>query len=163
LFQPKGEKMLKHDFEMYKKADGGLYLYRFGQEEEVLIIPSFPWSSPGEYLSLRNKEGVELLFIESLDDLSPDHRVIVEESLGQRGFVLEIVKIEKVEDEVELRRFKVVTISGPRVFHTKLEDWPEVRTDGVILIHDIFGDLYQISNWRDLDANSVEEISVLVA
>jgi hypothetical protein len=155
--------MMKTDFELYKKADGGLYLYRFGREEEVLIFEAFPWSHPGEFLSLRNREGIELLFLEKREDLSDDHRALLDEALGFKGFVLEIIQIEEIEDDVELRRFKVTTQSGERVFYTPLESWPELRSDGSILILDIHGDIYQIRDWNNLDRRSREEISALVA
>lgn len=155
--------MIKQDFELYKKADGGLYLFRFGREEEVVIIASFPWSHPKEYLSLKNKEGLELLFIENRAELCAAHRELIDEQLDRRGFVLEICKVFAIDDEIELRRFDVETTSGSRSFYTKLEDWPELKSDGSILIHDIYGDLYQIVDWTSLDRKSREEISVLVA
>jgi hypothetical protein len=159
----KKELIMKCDFELYKKADGGLYLYRFGTEAEVLIFEAFPWSHPGQFLSLRNREGIELLFIESRNELSVEHRSLIDEALSFKGFVLEIIQIDEIEDEVELRRFQVTTQSGKRVFYTPLESWPEQRGDGSILILDIHGDIYQIKNWRELDRTSRDEISALVA
>lgn len=154
---------MKSDFELYKKADGGFYLYRFGREEEVLIFEAFPWSHPGEYLSLRNRDGIELLFIQNKLDLNPEHRELIEEALRFKGFVFEIEVIDDIADEVELRRFQVTTKSGKRVFYTPLESWPEQRSDGSILILDIHGDIYQIKDWRSLDGHSQEEINALVA
>ena len=79
---------------------------------------------------------------------------MLEQALIEAGFVLQIVKIYEVEEEVEIRTWKVETMQGPRTFQTRLDDWPRELPGGGLLIRDVAGDLYQVADREALDDKS---------
>ena len=147
-----------------KRQKNGILVLKYGERlVEVFLKQCFPWTYPGEYLSLRDKDDNEVCLIEKLEDINEEARVLIEEEIRFSQFVLNITSIEKIEEDVELRRYLVHTEQGIRVFQTKLEDWPEVKMDGVILIEDLAGDLFKINDWRKLDSKSQKELSPYVS
>jgi hypothetical protein len=68
--------------------------------------------------------------------------------------VLEVTSIVEVEEEVEIRTWKVETRQGPRTFQTKLDDWPLEVPGGGVVIRDVAGDLYHVSQPAEMDARS---------
>jgi hypothetical protein len=149
---------------IWRKQNGLLATLNKGVETEVFVKESFPWSMPGEFLSLRDIDDNEVLLIESLEkDLDEDVKELLKAELTNSQFVLRIKEIEKIEEDVELRRFFVKTDQGKRQFQTKLEQWPEVLSDNVILIEDLAGDLFRIDNWKELDQLSRKHLSPYVS
>lgn len=147
-----------------KRQENGILVLKYGETwVEVFLKQCFPWSNPGEYLSLRDKDDNEVCLIEDLKEINEEARLLLEEEIRFSQFVLRIKSIEKIEEDVELRRYLVHTEQGLRVFQTKLEDWPEVHNDGVILIEDLAGDLFRIKNYRELDSQSQKELSPYVS
>ncbi len=151
------------DIKLKKQANGILALQYGEQWIEVTLKQCFPWSLPGKYLSLRDKDDNEVCLIENLMDLEGETRELIEAELNFSQFVLKISSITKIEEDVELRRFLVETEQGSRIFQTKLECWPEVHEDGVILIEDLAGDLFRIDNVNQLDEQSRKELSPYVS
>ena len=68
--------------------------------------------------------------------------------------MFEVTRIRHVDEEVEIRTWKVETRQGPRSFQTKRDDWPrELPSDG-FLIRDVAGDLYHVGDTDSLDPRS---------
>lgn len=131
----------------------------YGEKEiELHIKQCFPWSNPGKFLSLRDKDDNEIILIEDLDDCSLDIKKLIEEELKFSQFILTIESIEDIEEDVELRRYNVMTTQGPRIFQTKLEDWPELLSNGEILIEDLSGDIFKIEDISKLKNEDREKI-----
>ncbi len=147
-----------------KKQPNGLLVLKYGEQwVEVFIKECFPWRSPGKYLSLRDKDDNEVCLIEDLMQLEEAARLLIEEELNFSQFVLEILSIEKIEEDVELRRYLVQTAQGERIFQTKLETWPELLEDGEVMIEDLAGDLFRIKNVNRLDEKSRQELSPYIS
>lgn len=72
----------------------------------------------------------------------------------EAGFVLEIVRVVEIDEEVEIRTWKVETRQGVRSFQTRLDDWPLQVPGGGILIRDVAGDLYHVPRPEELDKGS---------
>ena len=68
--------------------------------------------------------------------------------------MLEIERLESVEEEVEIRNWLVQTRQGPRRFQTRLDDWPRDLPGGGVLIRDLAGDLYLVADPHALDKHS---------
>ena len=68
--------------------------------------------------------------------------------------MLRVTEITDVDEEVEIRTWKVQTEQGPRSFQTRLDDWPSEVPGGGIVIRDVAGDLYHIANPDALDEKS---------
>lgn len=120
----------------------------------VEMRPCFPWRRPREYLSLRNDEKEELALVRHLNDLDDESRTAIEAALEEAQFAFTVTGIEAIEKDFEIRIWNVRTLSGPRTFTTKLEDWPEQQGDGRVVIRDLSGDIYVIENLQQMDRKS---------
>ncbi len=137
-----------------RRVDGKLWLVRESGEVSVELVRCFPWTSPKRFLSLRDSDGEEQGFVDSVDELDPTSRHAVETTLARSSFVLEIVKIVSVQEDFELRSWQVETRHGPRTFQTPLDGWPRELDAGGFVIEDVYGDLYRINDPERLDAKS---------
>jgi len=135
-------------------VDGRLWLRTDDVEKAVRVHRCFPWSEPGRFLSLRDTENRELAMVANLNDLTPSSREALEGALLEAGFVLRVRRILDVDEEVEIRTWKVETEQGPRTFQTRLDDWPWEVPGGGIVIRDVAGDLYHVADPGALDEKS---------
>ena len=92
--------------------------------------------------------------VATLDDLEDDSRRVLEGAIVEAGFVLEVTRIDDIDEEVEIRTWKVETRQGPRSFQTRLDDWPTGVPGGGIVIRDVAGDLYHVADPNTLDERS---------
>ncbi len=122
----------------------------------VRVCRLFPWSQPGEYVSLRDGDDEELALVPAPAQLDPDSRDALEVSLAEAGFVMEIESIVSVEEEIEIRTFEVETAQGPRIFQTERDEWPRELAGGGLLIRDVAGDLYAVRHPERLDPVSLK-------
>ncbi len=144
----------QESLKLERRADGQLWAVSNGEERAVRLHRCFPWSEPGRYISLRDTENEEFALVRSLDDLEPTSRSVLEDAIAEVGFVLEVERITGVEEEIEIRTWKVETRQGPRSFQTRLDDWPMDVPGGGILIRDVAGDLYHVADPDELHAKS---------
>ncbi len=68
--------------------------------------------------------------------------------------MLAIERIDAIEEEIEIRCWKVRTRSGPRSLQTLRDEWPREMPGGGLLIRDVAADLYYIADPHALDAAS---------
>jgi hypothetical protein len=120
----------------------------------VTVRRCFPWSEPGRYVSLRDDDEEEIALVVRTADLAPESRSALEAALAEAGFVLEVVHVRSIDEEVEIRHWMVETRQGARAFQTRLDDWPRGLPGGGMLIRDVGGDLYHIPAPGALDRKS---------
>lgn len=137
-----------------RDVDHALVLVRDGQRTRVRPRRCFPWRHPHGFISLADEDGQEQALILSLDDLPPGSRRALEEALAVSGFTMEIERILGVEKEIEIRNWRVEVGGQERTFQTELDEWPRDLTGGTLLIRDVAGDLYTISDPKRLDDKS---------
>ena len=65
-------------------------------------------------------------------------------AVQQETFCFQVTDIELIEDEFELRHWKVKTRQGARQFQTELSAWPRSLPNGSHMVQDVYGDLYMI-------------------
>jgi hypothetical protein len=137
-----------------RRADGRLWAVKGSEERPVWVRRCFPWSQPTRYISLRDREESEFALVREPGELSVESRAILEGALVEAGFVLKIARVLDLDEEVEIRNWRVETEQGPRSFQTRLDDWPRQMPGGGILIRDVAGDLYYVADPNELDARS---------
>jgi hypothetical protein len=145
---------MKESLRLERRADGQLWAELDGARRAVRVHRCFPWSEPGAFVSLRDPDHEEVALVRSLEDLEPASRRALEGALVEAGFVLEVTAITDVDEEVEIRTWRVDTRQGPRTFQTRLDDWPLEVPGGGIVIRDVAGDLYHVAEPEVLDAAS---------
>ena len=150
------------ELQIVKREDGLLQTEHKGKDVIVRAQTCYPWSNPGQYISLRDEDDNEIAMIENLTDLPNDSRRVVEESLAESAFVMEIEAVLNRAEEFEIRTWEVVTKQGKRKFQTKRDEWPETMPDGSLLIRDVAGDLFRILNPQKMDAKSRKYITPFI-
>jgi len=127
-----------------------------GAPVPVRLRQCFPWSEPHRHLSLRDREDREVALVEDPAALADaESRRALEQALAEAGFVLEVTRVLAIEEEVEIRHWRVETRHGARSFQTHLDDWPRALPLGGLLIRDVAGDLYRLDP-PGMDARSRE-------
>src|SRR6058998_1852180 len=136
------------------RADGSLWAMRGEDERAVSVRRCFPWSEPTHHLSLRDADEEEFALVRNPAELDARSRAALELALAVAGFVFEITRVLEIDEEVEIRRWRVETRQGARVFQTRLYDWPRTLPHGGLLIRDVTGDLYHLGGPAALDRTS---------
>jgi hypothetical protein len=137
-----------------RREDGQLWAVSNGRSSPVRVHRCFPWSEPDRFLSLRDREDREVAMVTHLEELEGASRKALQSSLLEAAFVLRVTEITEVDEEVEIRTWKVETEQGPRSFQTRLDDWPWEVPGGGIVIRDVSGDLYHIADPAAMDEKS---------
>lgn len=144
------------ELDLRSVGDSRLVVVRDGEVIAVRLRQCFPWSEPYRHLSLRDARDREIALVEDPSTLTPESRQALERALVIAGFVLEVTRVLSIDEEVEIRQWKVVTVQGSRSFQTHLDDWPRVLPGTGLLIHDVAGDLYRFANPAAMDRRSRE-------
>ena len=135
-------------------GDGRLVALVNGRLVAVRLRQCFPWSEPTRHLSLRDADDEEVAYVTDPAELAPGSREALARALAEAAFVLDVRRVVSVDEEVEIRQWRVETAQGPRTFQTHLDDWPRTLPGGGLLIRDVAGDLYRIADPEGLDARS---------
>ena len=138
------------------RTDGSLWATKGDEERPVSVRRCFPWSEPAHHLSLRDADEEEFALVRDPGELDPRSRAALEMALAVAGFVFEVTRVLEIEEEVEIRHWRVETQQGPRTFQTRLDDWPRTLPHGGLLIRDLAGDLYHLAAPGQLDRHSRE-------
>lgn len=152
--EPLPERAAKVGPRLERRVDGKLWLLRDGAAVAVDVVRCFPWSEPRRFLSLRSADGEEQAFVRDLEELEPKSRAVLAQTLRRASFVIDVTEILHVEEDFELRSWKVRAAHGVRTFQTALDTWPQELPDGALLLEDVYGDLYRIPSPDALDAKS---------
>ena len=137
-----------------RRSDGQLWAVRGDVERPVWVRRCFPWSEPGRFVSLRDDDDNELALVGDPAELDPASRRVLEEAMAAAGFVFEVTRVMAIEEEVEIRHWRVETRQGTRSFQTRLDAWPRLLPQGALLVRDVAGDLYHVSDPGALDQHS---------
>lgn len=144
--------------DIFRRDDGRLVLKQSkdGQPEETPVQAAccFPWSRPGEFISLRDDKGREQALIERLGDLSPVVRGLIAEELANRTFVPRIEAVESITPQAELFHWRIITDAGPRSLLTPRQDYLHTLPGGKVVIKDVSNDLYLVESPAKLDPRS---------
>ena len=147
---------------LQKRHDGRLWALLAERAAPVKLRRCFPWTFPERYISLQTEDNAELAFVADPKDLDLASQAALSQALSEVGFVFLIQRVYSVEEDFELRCFKVETPQGPRAFQTALDAWPRETPDGGLLIEDVAGDVFRIEDAATLDARSRELLWELV-
>ena len=150
------------ELRLERGVDGQLWASTGVRSQPVVVRRCFPWTAPARFVSLRDADEEEIALVADLDELDPDSRRALEASLVEAGFVLDIVGVDEVDDEIEIRTFRVRTKQGPRRFQTLRDEWPRPLPCGGLLLRDVAGDLYRVPDPKSLDAASRAKLWALV-
>ena len=117
----------------------------------VRAVRCFPWISANRFFSLRDRDGKEAALVDKPADLDAGSREALKLAVAASASCLEIRRIRRIAQDIELRVWEVETRAGGRKFQTELDAWPEPLPGGGWIVRDITGDLYRIPRPEELD------------
>jgi hypothetical protein len=105
-------------------------------------------------VSLYDDDDAEVALVRDPAELDPESRAALDEALVEAGFVFAVTRVLAIDEEVEIRVWRVETRAGTRTFQTRLDDWPRHLPHGGFLIRDVAGDLYHLADPARMDRES---------
>ncbi len=160
--RPGVDRPVRAPLSLERRVDGQLWASLDGKSSPVKVRRCFPWSRPGELISLRTEDDTEFALVREPADLDSSSRDALLEAMAEAGFVLDILEIESCQEEIEIRMWRVRTRQGPRSFQTRRDDWPRQLPGGGLLIRDVAGDVYRVASPGEMDPRSRELIWAFV-
>ena len=111
--------------------------------------------------SKKQGRGKEIGMIRHMSDFDEETQKLFLEELDRRYFTPELQKINSVKDKFGYLYWDVVTTAGNVTFVLN-NPFSNIRIleDGRILINDIDGNVFQISDPKKLDAASLKKIEI---
>jgi hypothetical protein len=121
----------------------------------VEVARAFPISAPGEFISICDAEGHEVMCIEDTGQLPAEVHAVIDRELTRREFVPVVVRIVEVFAQTDPSEWQIVTDRGPTTFLMNDSDM-DVRRLGPyrVLLVDTHGIHYMIPDVRRLDGGS---------
>ena len=86
---------------------------------DARVARCFPWSVPQAYVSIRNKEGKEVVLLKTLDELDEASRAIVQQELHDKVFNPKITRIVEHKSEFGVTSITAETDRGPVIFQIR--------------------------------------------
>ena len=145
-----------------RNDQGDLVVRLLGQEEpicEARIARCFPWSLPDTYISVRDKDGKEVVLLKGLDKLDEATRQLVEEELRDKIFNPIIQRICEYRDDFDVTEITAETDRGKVTFQIRSRDDVRMLSATRALFKDVDGNTYEIPDLTALDGASQHYLS----
>ncbi|MDN5752459.1 MAG: DUF1854 domain-containing protein [Nitrosospira sp.] len=120
----------------------------------VVPVRAFPITAPDQGIALIDAQGHELVWIDRLNDLPDELRLLVEADLASREFIPEIKRIHEVSGFAAPCTWRVETDRGRTAFILKGEEDIRRLTPPALLIADSHGIHFLIRDRAALDHHS---------
>ncbi|HBN85873.1 MAG TPA: DUF1854 domain-containing protein [Clostridiales bacterium] len=150
---------------VFSKTPGGFLSLHYNDKEykRINVHRTFPFTRPNKYISVSDADKNEIGFILDMDELSRDHREIIDEELSVRYFTPEILKVNQIKEEFGYYYWDVETSSGSRKFtvqggHSNMKTIDEIH----LLIIDVDGNRYKVEDVTKIDSKYLKLIGALI-
>ncbi|MEM8876183.1 MAG: DUF1854 domain-containing protein [Planctomycetota bacterium] len=122
--------------------------------DDVTAVRNFPWTNPNEHVSIRNRDGDELVHVDDLNDLSRPDRQAIEGWLARNTFIPKIRRVSRLHTASAYMKWEVDTDRGATEF--KVQEREDIRRlgDGRHTIRDTSGTVYELPPLETLDTGS---------
>ncbi len=135
--------------------------------ERVVVLRSFPVTSPDKFLSVREPDtrkggrGKEIGMIRRISDFDTETRALIGEELERRYFTPEITKLFSLKEKFGYLYFEAATTAGHVTFVMN-NPFSNIRVleDGRVFMNDVDGNVFQIRDVKKLDASSYKKIEI---
>jgi len=150
-------------FQLRQNPNGQLVFSQGDQEVvDVRLRRSFPWTRPGEFISVRDSAGKEVFLIESLAALPSEVRATVERALGDSSFIPTIRRVDSINMDFGYQIWTVDTDRGPATFRVQEREDVRYLPDGRFSVKDVEGNVYVVPKLETMDEHSQRAMSVIV-
>lgn len=122
--------------------------------EQVVPVRAFPISYPNESIAIVDRDGHELVWLDSLDQATPSNQLLINEELASREFMPVLTGIENVSTFATPSTWTVKTNRGPTQFILRGEEDIRRVNKTMYLVSDTHGVQYLIQDIQALDKHS---------
>lgn len=122
--------------------------------EQVVPVRAFPISYPNESIAILDRDGHELVWLDSLDQATPSNQLLINEELASREFMPVLTGIENVSTFATPSTWTVKTNRGPTQFILRGEEDIRRVNKTMYLVSDTHGVQYLIQDIQALDKHS---------
>ncbi len=158
----------------FSRSKGGLISLELKREngtvdafERVIILRAFPVTNPNEFLSVREPDSrkmgraKEIGMIRYMSDFDEETGRLFLEELDRRYFSPQLTKINSVKDKFGYLYWEAETSAGHVTFIMN-NPFSNIRVlqDGRIIMSDIDGNMFEISDPKKLDQASYRKIEI---
>lgn len=143
-------------FDLRMDGKTRLILVRPGQPdvEDVRVRRAFPWSMPDRFVSVRGRDGKELLMIEDVRKLPAELQERVRQAIRSSTFIPRIVKILSLDMRYGHQEWVVETDRGRAEFRVQEREDVKTQADGRMSVKDADGNVYELPPEEQLDGVS---------
>ena len=125
----------------------------------IVVRRLMPLSNPESYISLAADEDTEIGILVNPSGLTPESQKILQEELDKRYFTPTIEKVYRVKEQFGIHEWEVETERGRVTFSVRglnqnIKQVPPAR----LFVTDVRGNRYDIPDYRELDAQSYQQI-----
>ena len=125
----------------------------------VVVRRLMPLSNPDGYISLAADEDTEIGILVNPSELAQDSQKILQEELDKRYFTPTIQKVYRVKEQFGIHEWEVETERGRITFSVRglnqnIKQVPPAR----LFVTDVRGNRYDVPDYRELDAQSYQQI-----
>ncbi|MDH7571165.1 MAG: DUF1854 domain-containing protein [Armatimonadota bacterium] len=122
--------------------------------EDIRVARAFPISAPDRNIAFQDAQGKQIAMIADMRRLDRESRRLLQQELEMVYFSTRILQVLDVRSRRGVTTWRLVTDRGTRTIYVK--DRNDIRTlpDGRILMTDMHGIRYEVSNPEELDEES---------
>ena len=142
---------------IWRNESGQLVANVKGREAPVTdarVARCFPWSLPDRYIAIRDKDGKELALLQTLAELDPASRAVVEQELHDKVFKPAITRVIAHKSEFGVISITVETSRGEVTFQIRSRDDVRALSPTRALFRDADGNTYELADLNSLDPAS---------
>lgn len=152
------------DFDLTVSEKGALVLSRPGQDDlaDVRVRRAFPWSHPDRFVSVRSKEGKELLLVDDVATLPAEVAGKLRAALRDGVMIPKIRAILELEHGMGPQRWTVDTDRGTVSFRVQEKEDLRFLPDGRFSVKDADGNIYELAPEPQLDPRSRKLLQFLI-
>jgi hypothetical protein len=152
------------EFSLHRDDQGKLRLQRPGHDDvaDVRVRRAFPWSNPGQFISIRSSEGKELLLIDDVNGLDAAQRQIIGDYLEASILIPRITRVDSIDVRYGHQQWKVQTDRGPAEFRVQEREDIRFHPDGRYSLRDADGAIYELPPRAQLDEHSRRALEPLI-
>lgn len=121
---------------------------------DVRVTRCFPWSLPDSYISVCDRNGVELVLIRDLRELDPGSRKTIEQELRDKVFHPKIRRVVDHKSRFGVTSITAETDRGMVTFQIRGRNDVRVLSPKRALFKDPDGNIYELTDMDALDSAS---------
>jgi len=152
--------------ELKLNSFGDLELHLSDGTVHTPVVParSFPLTDVTHYIAIQtdDKEREEICLIEDMEQLNGESQRVLEDALEKVYFMPVISRLQAIHRRFGVTQWEVETDRGIILFDLSTRSAISQFDDGRLLVKDVDGNRYEISNYLQLDLKSIALIETQV-